>query len=74
MKCSILWSAATFESIPRMKNYTTILALQCIFHFLYLQKNDLYTQFFKLGYTCHEILKFCPLKWWSENMLCGWST
>lgn len=67
MKCSVLWSAATFENIPRIKYYTIILALQCLYHFLYLQKNDLYTKFFKLGYTCCEILKFCPLKWWSEN-------
>jgi len=34
-----------------MKNYTIILALQCLYHFLYLQKKRLYTKFFKLGYT-----------------------
>jgi hypothetical protein len=65
MKYSILWSAATFASISRTKNYTIILALQCLYHFLYLQKNDMYKKFFKLGYirVCHEIQPIKMMKW-----------
>ena len=62
MKCFALWSAATFESIPRMKNDTIILALQCLYHFLYLQKNDLYTKFLKIGVYLSWNFETLPIK------------
>jgi hypothetical protein len=62
LQCCVIQSATTFDNIHRTESHTTILAIQCLYHFLYLQMSEMYTKFFEVMYMFDDIIKFCLLK------------